>query len=112
VPKRFSNFVSYSCPATCDFVVFKMGMTDRLSPFANNVLPFALNLRWSSPYSQIICDFTSGSSDHVAAPLTPQREGSRPFETPAWPALRKRQKNFYGSFDEREIKYARLERGA
>ena len=38
-------FVSFSCPATCDFVAFKRGMTDRRSPFANNVLPFALNLR-------------------------------------------------------------------
>ena len=42
---RFSNFVSYYCPATCDFVVVKMGMADRLTPFANNVLPFAVNLR-------------------------------------------------------------------
>ena len=38
-------FVSFSCPAACDLVAFKRGMTDRRSPFANNVLPFALNLR-------------------------------------------------------------------
>jgi len=45
VPKGFGAFIIFSCPAVCDFLAFKMGMTNRLSPFANNVLPFALNLR-------------------------------------------------------------------
>ena len=43
-------------------------ISDRLSPFANNVLPFALNLRGAAPYSQIICDLTAPGADCCCRP--------------------------------------------